>query len=198
MQPQPSKIAAGSLAPLSWMESGLLDKMQLDGTTLENFKAVASSDGMQEAETKSPSVAPCRAEADDSLAILARNLPSRINGMHMLGGPERPTAFLLHLAAIQGFVVDLDSEGRILAIRWFANEDGLASCDFAEKIVRMPLPLVLMRRTAKEVLLADRAAFLVGNNGITIKDAAGDVEFIAAEELIGLAYRPADKQSKSQ
>lgn len=193
-----SKIAMGPLAPVRWTESGLLDRTQLDGTTLENYQALASGDDMQQAEAKSPSAAPCPTEANDTLAILARILPATTDGMHVLGRPERPTAFLMHLAAIQGFVVDLDSEGRILAIRWAADEVGLASCDFAEKFVRMPLPLLLVRRTSREILISDRAAFLVGNNGITIKNVKGDVEFIAAEELIGLAYRPADKSSKPQ
>jgi YD repeat-containing protein len=165
-------------------------------TTKFGCNSYGQMTGMQ-AETKSPA-APGVTEADNSLAILARILSSRINDMHMLGGSERPTTFLLHLALTRGFVVDLDSEGRILAIRWSADENGLASCDFVENFPGMPLPLLLMRRTAKEVLLSDRAAFLMGNNGITVKNAEGDLEFIPAEELIGLAYRPAEKPSQSQ
>jgi hypothetical protein len=183
----------GSLGLVRWMESGLLDRMQLDGTTLENSEAVASSDGMQQPEMKSPSAAPGITEADDTLAILARILPYRIDDLHALGIPERPTAFLLHLTTKKWFTVDLDSEGRILGIRWSVDEDGLGGCGLADDFARMPLPLLLMRRTAKEVLLSDRAAFLVGNNGITFKNAEGDVEFIAAEELIGFSHRPSDQ-----
>jgi hypothetical protein len=107
-----------------------------------------------------------------------------------LGGPERPTEFLLHLAVNRRCAVDLDAEGRILSLRWRADEHGSAGEEFQNAIGGIPVPFLVLHRNARGILVSDHTALLVGANGIAIKQVDGKIEFIKAEDILGLAFRP--------
>lgn len=119
-----------------------------------------------------------------------RVLPTPDEGILQLGVAERPTDVLLHLPGVRGCTVDLDSEGRILGIRWWTDEHGSAEEGFEDSLANVPVPFLLLNRNGNGVLVSDRAAVIVGTNGIAIKRVDGEIEFIPTKDIFGLTFRP--------
>jgi len=85
-----------------------------------------------------------------------------------------------------------------LGIRWRADEHGSAEEGFEDSLANVPVPFLLLNRNGNGVLVSDRAALIVGTNGIAIKRVDGEIEFISTRDIFGLTFRPSARQPLSQ
>jgi hypothetical protein len=126
----------------------------------------------------------------DMLQAWETVLPEVVGNQLRLGRSEQVGKFLWILSFTGSVRVNLDSDGKLLFLDWEAGVAGFAGAGFAAGMAKLPLPMVLLRSKAAPVLLTDRATHLVGENGIAITKASGEIELIPAEKIHGIATHP--------
>lgn len=117
---------------------------------------------------------------------------------YSLGTYQRPNSLCLRLRTPCCFLVVVDAEGRIQTVQWQSQPEPLRA-DFLN-LFEDPnnYPFLLMRQDAEPLLVQSQSSMLAGAKGAAIKTNTGEVIWVAAEQIIGAAFRLTDEQVKDK
>lgn len=112
---------------------------------------------------------------------------------YSLGKSERPDLWCFRLRTQRHCLVDLDEAGRIQTVRWLLLPEAL-SADFV-RLFDDPenFPFWLFRLDTVPILVQSPSSLLLGAEGAAIKSNTGEVLWVPAEHIIGVAVHLIDE-----